>query len=422
MKEITAAILGGGEGKRLFPLTMDRSKPAVPIAGKYRLIDIPISNCINSDIHHIYVLTMYQSASLNAHVATTFRFDQFSDGFVGILAAEQTAKGGTWYRGTADAVRQAWLHVSSQNTRYVLILSGDHLYRMDYREFKEAHENSGAAASVAVHPVSRAEASYLGILKVDETGRIVKFAEKPEDEAELDDMKVDTTCCGLSEEEAEKRPYLGSMGIYLFNTNVLKERLHHNLEQTDFGRHIIPDAISDIHVQAFYFKGYWADIGTVGSFYAANMDLVMPLPKFNLFDPDMPIYTHARPLPGAKLNRASAQCAVLCEGVIIEGATVVDSILGVRSRVRPGAIIESSLIMGADFYERRAARRPLLGVGEGSRIRHSIVDKNASIGRGVQLVNREGVMHYDDPNEQFYVRDGIIVVVKGGVIPDGFVF
>jgi glucose-1-phosphate adenylyltransferase len=422
MDETIAVILGGGEGKRLFPLTKDRSKPAVSIAGKYRLIDIPVSNCINSGIRLIYVLTMYQSASLNAHIAKTYQFDQFSSGFVGILAAEQTARGGTWFRGTADAVRQAWFHISREHTPSVLILSGDHLYRMDYGRFKEAHVKSGAAVSIAVHPVSRADASYLGIVKPDETGRIIRFAEKPGNDAQLDDMIVDTTCCGLTQEEAKKRPYLGSMGIYLFNTSVLKERLDLDPEQTDFGSHIIPDAIRDIHVQAFPFDGYWADIGTVRSFYEANMDLVMPLPKFNLFDPDMPIYTHARPLPGAKLNRASVQCAVLCEGVIVEGATVRDSILGVRSRVRPGAIIESSLIMGSDFYERRSVRRPLLGVGEGTYIRHSIIDKNASIGRGVQLVNRENVMHYDDPNEQFYVRDGIVVVVKGGVIPDGFVF
>jgi len=422
MKEITAVILGGGEGKRLFPLTKWRSKPAVPLAGKYRLIDVPVSNCINSNISRIYVLTMFQSASLNAHLSSTYRFDHFSSGFVSILAAEQTSQGGNWYRGTADAVRQAWPHINSLPTPYVLILSGDHLYRMNYVDFKRTHMSSGAVASIAVKPVSREEAADLGILKVDPSGRVVAFVEKPTSEDVLEGLRTDTTLCGLSPAEAQFRPYLASMGVYLFDAPLLQEVLGRDIQQTDFGRHIIPQVISEVHVQAHCFKGYWADIGTVGNFYDCNLDLVHPLPKFNLFDPTMPIYTHPRFLPGAKVNRASIEGAVLCEGTIVEGAVVRDSILGVRARVRPAAIIESSLVMGADYYQAGDIAGPRIGIGEGAHIRRAIVDKNASIGRGAQLVNREFLRNYDDPKEQFYVRDGVIVVIKGGVIPDGFVF
>ncbi len=422
MREVTAVILGGGQGKRLFPLTKMRSKPAVPLAGKYRLIDVPVSNCINSGISRVYVLTMYQSASLNAHIANTYRFDHFSSGFVSTLAAEQTAEGGTWYRGTADAVRQAWYHITAQPTSYVLILSGDHLYRMDYTEFRKSHVESGAAVSIAVKPITRAEASELGIVRTDRSGRITGFTEKTTADEILDGMRVDTTAYGLSPQEAQHRCYLANMGVYMFDRDVLRKALERDSDQTDFGRHIMPQLVSEIHVHAHCFKGYWADIGTVGNFYQANMDLVLPLPRFNLFDPAMPIYTHPRFLPGAKLNRASVEGAILCEGTIVEGAMVRDSILGVRSRVRPGAIIESSLVMGADFYQPGEVKAAPVGIGEGAHIRRAIIDKNASVGRGAQLVNGHCLKHHDDPDGQFYVRDGILVVVKNGVIPDGFVF
>jgi glucose-1-phosphate adenylyltransferase len=422
MRKTTAVVLGGGRGTRLFPLTKDRSKPAVPFAGKYRMVDIPISNCINSEIRRILVLTMYQSASLNSHIANTYRFDHFSTGFVGILAAEQTASGGTWFRGTADAVRQEWIHISSQPSRQTLILSADHLYRMDYLELKRAHVDSGAEVTVAVYPVSREDATEMGVLKIDKTGRIVEFVEKPNDEETLSKMEVDTTAFGLSPDEAKRRPLLANMGIYLFDTPMLEKLLGRDTSQTDFGKHIIPSAIDDIHVQAFCFPGYWADIGTVRAFYEANMELISHVPRFSLFDPLMPIYTHPRFLPGAKLNRASVECAVLCEGSIVDEALVRDSILGVRSRVRPGAKIESSLVMGADFYQPHHTDSPTIGIGEGSHIRRAIIDKNSSIGRDVRLVNESGVAHYDDPEERFFVRDGVIVVVKGGIIPDGFVF
>lgn len=422
MKNIVAVILGGGQGSRLFPLTKDRSKPAVPLAGKYRLIDIPISNCINSEIRQIYVLTMYQSASLNSHVASTYRFDTFSRGFVSILAAEQTAKGGTWFQGTADAVRQAWVHINSRPSEHILILSGDHIYRMDYAAFSNAHNHSGADISIAVQPVTREEAPELGILKTDSHGRIVKFVEKPKTAEALEAMRCDTTTFGLSKEEAAKRPFLASMGVYLFNTPVMNEMLHRDVKQHDFGKNIVPQAITERHVNAFCFQGYWADIGTVGAFYEANLDLVRPSPKFNFFDPSMPIYTHARPLPGAKINQAHVEGSILCEGVVVDGGTVIDSILGVRAHISKGASIESSIVMGADFYQPPNDTGSRIGVGENAILHRAIVDKDASIGKGVRLINAKNQTHYDDPNAQFFVRDGIIIVTKGGVIPDGYEF
>ncbi len=422
MRETTAVVLGGGRGTRLFPLTKDRSKPAVPFAGKYRMVDVPLSNCINSEIRRIFVLTMYQSASLNSHIASTYRFDHFSTGFVSILAAEQTASGGTWFRGTADAVRQEWVHIGGQRSRQTLILSADHLYRMDYMELKRAHVDAGAAVSIAVYPVSRENAAEMGLLKTDEAGRIVEFVEKPSDEKTLERMEVDTTAFGLSPEEAKRRPFLANMGIYLFDTPVLEGLLGRDSSHTDFGSHIIPNAVGDVHVQAFCFKGYWADIGTVRAFYEANMELISHVPRFSLFDPLMPMYTHPRFLPGAKLNRASVECAILCEGSIVDEAFVRDSILGVRSRVRPGAMIESSLVMGADFYQAHDDEGPVIGIGEGSHIRRAIIDKNSCIGRDVRLVNERGIARYDDPEQQFFVRDGVIAVVKDAVIPDGLVF
>lgn len=423
MKNTISVILGGGKGTRLFPLTMDRSKPAVPVAGKYRLIDVPVSNCINSGVVQIYVLTMFQSASLNRHIANAYRFDAFSKGYVDIIAAEQTREGGTWFQGTADAVRQSWKHLASKGVpESILILSGDHLYRMDYREFKRIHDQANADFSIAVQPVTRAEAPDLGLLKTDETGRIVQFAEKPSTEEELNSMRVDTTIFGLSPAEAEKRPFLASMGIYIAKGKAMDELLHRDQTQTDFGKHIIPQAIQERRVQAYCFNGYWADIGTVQAFYEANIDLVHTLPKFNLFDPTMPLYTHARFLPGAKLNRASVESSLLCDGSIIDGGMVRDSLIGLRTRVQPGANIEASYIMGADFYQPGGDTTPFIGICEGAYVKRAIVDKNASIGRGVQLVNRNNVSEYDDPQGRFYVRDGIIIVAKNAVIPEGFVF
>ncbi|MEP0773818.1 MAG: glucose-1-phosphate adenylyltransferase [Acidobacteriota bacterium] len=425
MEELVAVILGGGAGERLFPLTRERSKPAVPLAGKYRLIDIPVSNCINSTVWRMYVLTMFQSASLNSHLANSYRFDAFSRGFVQVLAAEQRRGHSGWFQGTADAVRQSWHHISDTPSTHVLILSGDHLYRMDYREFLRAHLAAGAEATIAVKPVTRSEAPELGLLKVDGSGRVVSFVEKPSTDEALDAMAVDTRAFGLSEEEAAARPFLASMGIYIFSTSVLEERLAAHPDHTDFGKHVIPTMIAEHHVQAYCFDKYWADIGTVRSFFEANLDLTRPLPRFNIFDPVRPIYTNTRFLPGAKINSASVENAILCEGSIVDRAMVRDSILGVRTRVQPGATIQDCYVMGADFFEPaealRDGRTPV-GIGEGSYIRGAIVDKNARIGRGVQLVNRDGLTRWDDPEGRLYVREGILVVPKNAVLPDGFVF
>lgn len=425
MEELVAIVLGGGAGERLFPLTKERSKPAVPLAGKYRLIDIPVSNCINSAVWRMYVLTMFQSASLNSHLANSYRFDAFSRGFVQVLAAEQRRGHTRWFEGTADAVRQSWHHVSDTPSTHVLILSGDHLYRMDYRDFLRAHVTAGAHATIAVKPVSRREAPELGVLKVDGSGRVMSFFEKPKSDDELDFMAVDTTAFGLSAQEAAERPFLASMGIYIFTTEVLEERLAADESSTDFGKHIIPNMIADCHVQAYCFDGYWADIGTVRSFFDANMDLTRPLPRFNLFDPIRPVYTNPRFLPGAKINSASVENAILCEGAIVDRAMVRDSILGVRTRVQPGATIQDCYVMGADYFEAAEALcdgRTPIGIGEGSYIRRAIVDKNARIGRGVQLVNRDGLSHWDDPEGRVFVREGVMVVSKNATIPDGFVF
>ncbi len=429
MESMVAVILGGGRGTRLYPLTKERAKPAVSIAGKYRLIDIPISNCINSGITQMYVLTMYQSASLNNHISNAYRFDQFSRGFVQVLAAEQTADSSEWFQGTADAVYKTLPHLmhrqqNQSRAGLVLILSGDHLYRMNYRLFRDNHIRSGADISIAVIPVTREEAPELGTLKVDETGKIIKFVEKPKTEELLEEMKTDTSIFGLSPEEAERRPYLASMGIYIFDPETMCSLLVDGKEkgQTDFGKEIIPGAIATHNIQAYCFDGYWADIGTIRAFYDANLDLVAPIPKFNLFDPTQPIYSNARFLPGAKMNRASVEAALLCDGTIVEGATVRDSILGTRARVRHGAVIEESLVMGADFYQRGDDTAPQIGINEGAYLKRCIIDKNASIGRYVQLVNRANLLDYDDPESRFFVRDGIIIVTKDAVIPEGFVF
>ncbi len=424
MENMTAVILGGGKGTRLFPLTKERSKPAVSIAGKYRLIDIPISNCINSGITQMYVLTMYQSASLNNHISNAYRFDQFSRGFVQVLAAEQTADSNEWFQGTADAVRKTLPHLGYKHGHVglVLILSGDHLYRMNYRMFRDNHIKSGADISIAVIPVTRQEAPELGLLKVDDQGRIVKFVEKPKTEEELNEMMTDTSQFGLSPEEAARRPYLASMGIYIFDPKTLSGLLTTDTKRTDFGKEIIPQAIGTHKMQAYCFDGYWADIGTIRAFYEANLDLVSSFPKFNLFDPTQPIYSNTRYLPGAKMNRASVEAAILCDGAIVEGATVRESILGSRTRVRHGAVIEGSLVMGADFYQRGDDPGPQIGINEGAYLKKCIIDKNASIGRYVQLVNRQNLNNYDDPEGRFHVRDGIIIVVKDAVIPEGYVF
>jgi len=423
MQDVTAVVLGGGRGTRLFPLTKMRSKPAVPIAGKYRLIDVTVSNCINSKIERIYVLTQFNSASLNQHISRAYRFDSFSDGFVEILAAEQTPVSSDWFQGTADAVRQALPHLSNYPCEDVLILSGDHLYRMDFRDFIFKHRRAGAGITIAVKPVPAAGAHELGILRANAKGRITEFREKPRGKS-LTDMKTDTERLGLSVSEARRRPYLGSMGIYLFRFDVLREMLGKDPNAIDFAKELIPGALRSRKVNAYLYDGYWEDIGTIKSFYRAHLDLVAPLPKFNLFDVNFPIYTHARFLPGIKVNKGEIHQSILNDGGIVDRSVIKRSIIGVRSRIGAGCVIEDSLIMGADYFdtvETRGQIPPKVGIGPGCSIRRAIIDKNVRIGRKVVLENRKRLRSYDDPAERFYIRDGIIVVAKGAVLEDGLV-
>ena len=424
---VLAVILGGGAGSRLFPLTQRRSKPAVPLAGKYRLIDIPISNCINSDIIKIFVLTQYNSASLNRHISQTYRFSRFSDGFVEILAAEQTPESPQWFQGTADAVRQVLPHIEDWDIDTLMILSGDHLYRMDYRKFLARHFETNADVTVSVIPFVREAAEEFGLLKADSSGRITEFREKPKGEA-LEAMRVDTTAFGLSAEEAARRPFLASMGIYVFNYKWLTELLARDKTRVDFGREVIPAAIEVGNVQAFLFDEYWEDIGTIAAFHAANLDLTTLVPRFNLFDAEFPIYTRARYLPPSKVHRCEIVDSIVGEGCIINSARLRRSIVGIRSRIEPGAQLEESYLMGADYYQTLeelrgdiAAGVPRIGIGDNTVIRRAIIDKNARIGAGVRLVNEGGLQNYDDPAESYFIRDGIIIVPKNATVRDGTV-
>ena len=422
---VVAVILGGGAGSRLFPLTHERSKPAVPLGGTYRLIDVPVSNCINSEITQIFVLTQCNSASLNRHISRTYRFSSFSTGFVEVLAAEQTKDNPEWFQGTADAVRQMLPHLRDWRVDTLLILSGDHLYRMDYREFLKRHFDTGADLTISVVPCGPAEAAEFGLLKTNTKGEIIEFKEKPKGD-DLESMRVDTTGFGLTETAAATRPFLASMGIYVFNYEKLTELLKADNSWVDFGREIIPAAIEKFTVQAHLFKEYWEDIGTIRSFYEANLDLASPLPKFNFFDTGAPIYTRSRYLPPSKLHDCDIDNSMVSEGCILNGVRVRKSIIGLRSRIDNGVIIEDSIIMGSDFFESISEiqhnidkGRPHVGIGENTTIRRAILDKNVRIGRNVRLLNPENIENYDAPDRSFYVREGIIIVPKGAVIPDG---
>ena len=424
-RKLLAVILGGGAGTRLFPLTQQRSKPAVPLGGKYRLVDIAISNCINSDVLRMFVLTQYNSASLNRHIAQTYRFSHFSDGFVEILAAEQTPTSPHWFQGTADAVRQVLPHISDWGIDTLLILSGDHLYRMDYREFLARHHESDADVTVSVIPATPTAAEDFGLLKTDAEGRIIEFKEKPKG-AELESMRVDTTSLGLSAEEAAARPYLASMGIYVFKYDRLERLLAEDSSWIDFGREVIPGAIKSGKVQAFLFNGYWEDIGTISAFYKANLDLASKIPKFNLFDAEAPVYTRARYLPPSKIEHSEIRDSIMSEGCIVSGATISNSLVGLRSRVSKGVHIDASFMMGADYYqsfeEMRAdlsAGLPRLGIGENTVIKRAIIDKDARIGSNARLLNESGVQEADAPDGSYFIREGIIIVPKNAVIKDG---
>src|SRR5712692_8641623 len=421
-----AVILGGGAGQRLYPLTKRRAKPAVPLGGKYRLIDIPVSNCINSEYQRIFILTQYNSASLNRHIARTYRFSRFTNGFVEILAAEITPERPDWFQGTADAVRQSLHHLDDYKGDTILVLSGDHLYRMDYREFVARHVETGADVTISMTAARAEEASEFGLVKIDETGRVIEFSEKPKGEA-LDLMKVDTTTLGLSPEQAATRPFLASMGIYVFRKDVLRQLLLEEMPAAvDFGREIIPETLARYNVQAHLFDGYWEDIGTIGAFYRANIEMTLPLPPFNVFDAEAPMYTRPRYLPGSKLLDCHIQSSIITEGCIINGATITDSIIGIRSRIEHGSRLDGVLMMGDDFYQnldelQKDINRgyPRIGVGPNCVIRRAIIDKNARIGAGVQILNdaREKVLD----GEGYFIRDGIVIVPKTGVIPDGTV-
>ena len=418
--EVLALILGGGRGSRLFPLTQLRSKPAVPIGGKYRLIDIPVSNCLHADIRRIFVLTQFNSASLNRHIAQTYRMDLFSQGFVEILAAEQTPDNPNWFQGTADAVRQAVRHFARYDADYYLILAGDHLYRMNYCEIIDAHVDRKADITLAAQPVATDEASGMGIFRFDRSGQIVAFEEKP-DRDRLDAIGHSIPSGSTFAGHTPDKPFVASMGIYVFSRDVLLELLEGDGAK-DFGREIIPSALERYRVHAYLHRGYWADVGTVDSFYEANIMLTRAGAPFKFYDPRRPIYTHPRFLPGSRLGDCAIRDAIVAEGCYLDRCTVSDSIIGIRTTVQPGASIRRSLLLGADFYEaddEAPARRgaPGLGIGRDVVLDRVIVDKNARIGDGAQLVNERGIQDAD--GDGYFIRGGVIIVPKDGVIRPG---
>lgn len=413
-RNVLAVILGGGQGSRLYPLTKLRAKPAVPLGGRYRLLDVPISNCLNSDIQQIYVLTQFLSASLHRHIYQTYKFDLFSGGFVYILAAEETPSGMDWYQGTADAVRKQLSRFIRPPIEDILILSGDHLYRMDYMDFVELHREKRADVTIAVQPVGRADAPRFGILKTDEDERITAFHEKPQAD-QLD---------GLESVSGSDKPYLASMGIYVFRADVLREVLELS-DAEDFGRQIIPAAIESHRVYAFPFEGYWEDIGTIRAFFEANLALTLPDPPFDFYDPDHPIYTRPRFLPPSRADGCDLERTVLAEGCLLRDSDIRESVIGLRSIIGPDARVTRTVMMGADFYEtpermaeNRRLGRPNVGVGRGCTIERVIIDKNARIGEGVTIrpptVGEEMV-----ETENYVIRDGIVVIPKNAIIPDG---
>jgi glucose-1-phosphate adenylyltransferase len=418
--EVLSLILGGGRGTRLFPLTQHRSKPAVPIGGKYRLIDVPISNCLHADMRRIFVLTQFNSASLNRHIAQTYRMDVFSQGFVEILAAEQTPDNPNWFQGTADAVRQAARHFFRYDADYYLILAGDHLYRMDYCDLVEAHVDHRADITVAAQPVSPADATSMGILKFDRTGRITGFEEKPNATRLAEIGRSVPQGATFAAHSAEK-PFIASMGIYVFSRDVLLETLESS-STTDFGREVIPAALGTHHVHSHLFRGYWADVGTVGSFYDANIQLTYSGAAFTFYDPRRPIYTHPRFLPGSRVSDSELRDVIIAEGCYVDRCSIESSVVGIRTSVQPGAKIRRSVLLGADFYEaddEATARgdNPRLGIGRDVVLDRVIVDKNARIGDCAQLVNEAKVQEAD--GDGYYIRSGVIVVPKDGVIRPG---
>jgi glucose-1-phosphate adenylyltransferase len=414
-----AIIMGGGAGTRLFPLTKDRAKPAVPLGGKYRIVDIPISNCLNAGLRSIYVLTQFNSMSLHRHIQASYKFDNFSPSFVEILAAQQTPAGSQWYQGTADAVRQNMRYFLERPFDYYLILSGDQLYRMDFRALLDQHIRSGAEITLATKPVHRHQVSEFGIMQSRADRRIRRFVEKPAEEAVLHEMKMDRELLDAIGSNENEELFQASMGIYVFNRKVLIECLENDL--VDFGKHVIPHSIKDRHVSAFIFKGYWEDIGTIRAFYEANLDLTDIVPEYSFFEPESPIYTHPRFLPGSKINGATLRQAIISDGCIISDAHLERCVVGIRSIIQSGATIRNSIVMGADYFEhdrRGDSTEPPIGIGRNCVIDRAIIDKNARIADGVVITPEGKPPNFDGDN--YFIRDGIVVVPKNAGIPASF--
>ena len=423
MKSNLGIILGGGQGKRLFPLTKYRSKPAVPIGGKYRLIDVPISNCINSGIQKIFVLTQFNSASLNQHINLTYKFDSFRHGFVDILAAEQTVENTDWFQGTADAVRKNMRHFHRYDPPYYLILSGDHIYRMDYEKLIAHHLKNNADITVSVTPVRREVVPQFGILKINKDCRIIDFKEKPKDDFLIDQLKCPQNILKEKGIDDPDKRHLGSMGIYVFSSKILEEVLA-DKKMTDFGSQIIPGSLKKFRVFGYIFKDYWEDIGTIKAFYDANINLAGNAPNFSFFDIENPIYTHARFLPGSKVSGMHMNNSIINEGCLINRATINGSIVGVRSRINQGALIEDSFLMGADYTQSPLDLKedlklgiPHIGIGKNCHISKAIIDKNARIGANVKIGPHPDGVTLSGPG--YTVKNGITVVEKDAVIPDG---
>ena len=421
---VLSVIMGGGQGSRLFPLTKDRAKPAVPLAGKYRLVDIPISNCINSGLRRIYILTQFNSASLHRHISQSYKFDQFSAGFVEVLAAQQTFADTSWYQGTADAVRKNLTHFMNHDWDYLLILSGDQLYRMDFRQIIQQHVETGAEVTLGTVPVLKAQAPSFGILQITEDRRIHRFVEKPKDPAVQDSLRLEPEWYPRLGIEGQSEFLLASMGIYVFNRDVLQRLLDNTL--VDFGKHVIPNAISTNRLYAFVYQGYWEDVGTIRSFFEANLDVAAELPRFNFFDMTAPVFSRPRFLPGSKINGAHVDHAVVADGCILNHSRISHSVLGLRSVVGEGSELRRVVLLGCDYFEsaesiqeNEAAGRPRIGIGRNTRIENAIIDKNARIGDNVVITPAGKPENVD--HELYYIRDGVVVIPKGGVIPHGTV-
>jgi glucose-1-phosphate adenylyltransferase len=421
---VLSVIMGGGQGSRLFPLTKERAKPAVPLAGKYRIVDIPISNCINSGLRRVYVLTQFNSASLHRHISQSYKFDHFSGGFVEILAAEQTYTDASWYQGTADAVRKNLIHFLNHDFEYLLILSGDQLYRMDYRQIIHQHIETKADITIATLPVSRRDSQSFGIMHMNEDLRITRFVEKPKDPALQDSLRLPIEWYPKLGIQDGRELFLASMGIYVFTREVVHKLLDNTL--ADFGKHIIPSAIDTHRVFSYVFQGYWEDIGTIRNFFDANLDVTSELPRFNFFDMASPIFTRPRFLPGSKINGAQIDHAVISDGCILNHARISNSIVGVRSVVGAGSELNRVVLLGCDYYEslesihsNESAGRPRIGIGTNTRIENAIIDKNARIGNNVVISPAGKPEDADHP--LYYIRDGIVIIPKSGVVPHGTV-